>query len=255
MKISLAIPIYNNSKFIKETLEYPILEDRIDEIIICDDNSSDLDHLKEILQELNCSKIKLFVNHENTGVYLNKLNSLKYCTNDWAILFDSDNILNKDYLDVIYEEEWKENKIISPSLAEKINDISESLNSSFDYRSLSGEIDFSNFFEKRSTNQTSFDTLLNTCNYFVPVSTFLVIMEKNKINYDTHKIASLDSLTFFTDWIAAGNKIDVLTSLKYKHRIHQDSTYIKTLHRLNQLEWTNSQFEKIKNKIKENDNS
>jgi glycosyltransferase involved in cell wall biosynthesis len=250
MKISLAIPIYNNSKFIKETLKYPILDDRINEIIICDDNSGDLNQLKRILEELNCSKIKLFINPENTGVYLNKLSSLRYCSNDWAILFDSDNILDKGYIDAIYGEEWNENKIISPSLAEKINDLSENLNSSFDYRCLSGEVDISNFFEKRSVNQTSFDTLLNTCNYFVHVSNFLETLEKEKPDYDTHKIASLDSLTFFTDWITAGNKIDVLPGLKYKHRIHQDSTYIKTLHRINQLEWTNSQFEKIKNKRK-----
>ena len=37
-------------------------------------------------------KIKLYQNTNNLGCYHNKLKSISYCSNDWAILLDSDNI-------------------------------------------------------------------------------------------------------------------------------------------------------------------
>jgi len=249
MNISLAIPFYNNSKFIRETLLYPISDDRISEIIICDDNSDDKEKLEVILEELKCPKIKLIKNHTNIGVYLNKLETLRNCSNEWAILFDSDNILSRDYVDKIYHEKWEENVIISPSLVEKINGMSERMDTIFDYRMFIGDIEIANFFEKREINEVQFDTLLNTCNYFVPVKNFLKCMEREMCHYNTFEISSLDSLTFFTDWVANGQKFKILAGLEYKHRIHWDSTYTKTSHRLDQSAWTERQFEKIKNKM------
>jgi len=60
-KISIAIPHYNNASFMIETLNSDIVnDDRITEIIICDDNSNDIHQLEHLLASLNCKKVKLF---------------------------------------------------------------------------------------------------------------------------------------------------------------------------------------------------
>ena len=47
MNISLAIPFFNNSKFAKELLnEYVLNDERISEIIILDDKSTDIEYEK-----------------------------------------------------------------------------------------------------------------------------------------------------------------------------------------------------------------
>ena len=63
-KISVAIPYYNNSKFMNKTLETLLVDKRINEIIITDDMSKDILTLKELINNLNTSKIKLFVNEK-----------------------------------------------------------------------------------------------------------------------------------------------------------------------------------------------
>jgi len=55
-KISVTIPYYNNSSFINDTLESLINDNRIYEIIICDDKSDDIQNLEEIIKKLNCNK-------------------------------------------------------------------------------------------------------------------------------------------------------------------------------------------------------
>ena len=64
--ISVAIATYNGQEFIKEQL-LSILNQTmpVDEIVICDDQSSD-DTVK-IIQELLCDKIYLYQNEKNLG--------------------------------------------------------------------------------------------------------------------------------------------------------------------------------------------
>ena len=114
-KISVAIPYYNNSKFMHETMTNIIAEPRINEIIICDDKSSDIDILKKIIEEFNTTKIKLFENQKNMGCYHNKINSVLKCTNSWCILLDSDNYIDASYLDKLFEiENWETDTIYIP---------------------------------------------------------------------------------------------------------------------------------------------
>jgi glycosyltransferase involved in cell wall biosynthesis len=95
-KISLAVPHYNNTSYICDAIN-PFIDDfRINEIIICDDNSNDIDELEKLILNYNNSKIKLFKNKENLGCYHNKINTVSKCKNDWCILLDSDNIYDKN---------------------------------------------------------------------------------------------------------------------------------------------------------------
>ena len=83
-KISVAIPYYNNSKFMNKTLETLLVDKRINEIIITDDMSKkDISTLKELINNLNTSKIKLFENvFKNLYCYHNKITAVIKCSND-----------------------------------------------------------------------------------------------------------------------------------------------------------------------------
>ena len=58
--ISVAIPHFNNTNFIRDAIDPLINDTRITEIIICDDKSNDIDELEKIIQNYNSKKIKLF---------------------------------------------------------------------------------------------------------------------------------------------------------------------------------------------------
>ena len=86
---------------------------RVSEIVICDDCSEDLifKKLKHKIKTINNAKIKLFRNKENKGAFLNKVESIKKCSNDWVALIDSDNEIDKSYIDNLPEK--KDNNTFS----------------------------------------------------------------------------------------------------------------------------------------------
>ena len=113
--ISLAIPYYNNSLYILDALRIAITDNRVSEIIICDDKSHDINILIQLLIKINSNKIKMYQNSKNIGCYLNKIEAISKCTNEWAILLDSDNVIEKNYIDTLYNIlEWKDNTIYHP---------------------------------------------------------------------------------------------------------------------------------------------
>jgi len=117
MKITCAIPYYENSQFIEETLQWIIKDERVTEIIICDDDSNhrDFEKLIEILKKFKNPKIKLYKNKKNLGVYLNKIKVISLSTNNWIILLDSDNIILKGYIDKLeLEYPWDKKTIYAP---------------------------------------------------------------------------------------------------------------------------------------------
>lgn len=93
MKISIALCTYNGEKYISEQIQ-SILEqtERVDEIVICDDLSSD--KTKDILTKLAAenSIIKLFFNEHNLGFIKNFEQAISLCNGDVIFLSDQDDI-------------------------------------------------------------------------------------------------------------------------------------------------------------------
>lgn len=226
--ISVAIPFYNNSNYINDLLENIINDKRITEIVICDDksNNNELNKLKKIICQYNSNKIKLFENTENLGCYHNKLNTLSKCSNEWACLIDSDNIINKVYIDKLYEyENWDINLIYAPMWAYTFGEtINELASKNLNYSQFKNEyIDRIKYIQYFNSGNINFKCLINTCNYFLPVNKYLSIMKK--YNYERTKIDCLDSNVLFADWIHDNNKVYIVNGLIYKHRLHSQSNY------------------------------
>lgn len=222
-KISLAIPYYNNSQFIFEAISPALSDDRVTEIIICDDYSHDITRLIEILNNINNDKIKLFRNNKNKGCYHNKIETVSKCTNDWAILLDSDNIMSPLYIDTLFGiSQWYTSVIYAPSVAETFpGDPSILLN----YSSFSNKIITRETYKLEESN-VNFRCLINNCNYFLPVKSYLRCMKPVEHLYDRSRMDSLDSATLFTDWLCNNNTVFVIKDLHYKHRLHDTSNYV-----------------------------
>ena len=222
-KISVAIPYYNNSKFIQKTLETLIDDERVDEIIIVDDKSQDIDDLNSIIYKLNTTKVKLFENKINMGCYHNKIISVSKCSNDWCILLDSDNYIDKVYLDRVYNiSKWDKNTIYAPDRPITFPGTPSKV---MDYRIYSNtyitnELFISDF------NKNVFQCLINTCNYFIPCKEYVSCMKKGFDTYNRDIIDCLDSAVLFTDWLLCKNRILIVDNLSYYHRLHPNSNYV-----------------------------
>lgn len=251
--ISLCIPHYNNSNYINDLLENTIDDDRINEIIICDDRSYDNErkNLIKLVQNLNLKfdKIKLYLNNNNIGCYHNKLYTLSKCSNEWACLIDSDNIINKNYIDILYLfNNWNDNLIYAPMWAKTFKDNLQHVNSpGLNYSQFKNQyIDSKKYIELfESNNNINFKCLINTCNYFLPVKKYINIMKK--YNYVRYKIDCLDSNVLFSDWILNNNKVYIVENLIYKHRLHNNSNYILSNSKKYSVEVENNILNKLKN--------
>ena len=95
MKISVALPVYNSEKYIITQLKSIINQtEKPDEIIVCDDKSTD-NTVKEIKRFINSSelakkKIKLFLNSQRYGMDFNFQEAILKCNGDIIFLSDSD---------------------------------------------------------------------------------------------------------------------------------------------------------------------
>lgn len=219
-KISIAIPTWNRVDVLIESFSKVISDERIENIHIQDD-ASDIEiynKVKSIIDVLNKThgnKITYSRNLTNVDCHRNKYHSVLGAKSEWVILLDSDNIIDTDYLDRLYEiKNWDSDTIYTPEYAKP----------NFDFRAYSGIIltkqNISNHIDK-----PLLETCLNASNYFI-----------NKIewvrcwNSDVNPVTS-DSIFVCMNWLLAGNKINVVSGLRYYHRVWSQSHYQTQNHR------------------------
>lgn len=211
-KISLCLTNYNRYELLLKSFEKVLNDDRISEIIISDD-CSDWE-IWDKLVEYYVKIEKIFLlrsNSINIGMSRNKTQSIRYSDNPWCIIFDSDNIIDFNYIDQLYKiPHWNEDTIYSPSGALP----------NFDYSKYSGqEITKDN--AKEFIGQREFDCLMNTCNYFVHRDTYL----KTYI-YDP-TIKQSDTIWHNYNHLKNGGKIQVVPEMTYSHLVHEGSGWLE----------------------------
>ena len=240
MLISIAIPYYNNSRFMEDTLKYIVTDPRITDIVITDDSSKpeDLKKLEEIIKPY--PQIKLFKNNTNLGVFPNKMKALSKCSNKWAVLLDSDNMLEKKYIDAIYQEKkWNENMVYAPEWAKTFPGNHSSM---LNYKWLSNKIiDKTKVMQLRSNSK--FKCVVNTGNYFLNVKNFIYTMDTSALKFDD-SMSCIDVFYANHIWLMNGNKIKIVKGMEYSHRLHKSSTYtVKS--KSKQKYWENHFFNQI----------
>lgn len=214
--ISLCITTYNRTDLLFESFAQVIDDDRISEIVIVDDHS-DIEVFNKVSEFCaNIPKVKLYRNEKNLDCYRNKREAVSKACNEWVIIFDSDNIMTKEYVNSLIEHNqyWAYDRVLNPSFSKP----------HFDFRQHQGL-----FVTKDNVNDTinsgSFQTMLNAMNYFVNRDEFLRVWDGS-----VDPVTS-DSLYQNYNWLKAGNSIYVVPGLEYEHRVHNGSHYQNNVRR------------------------
>ena len=209
-QISIAIPTFNRHEMTLEAFAKVLDDERIGEIVINDD-ASDINSFYALEEAVSAiPKIKLFRNNSNQGCYKNKMHSIKLCSCQYCVILDSDNIIDSNYIDAIYNEHWNDNLILAPSFAKPL----------FDYR------EFINLIVTKSNinehfHKHHFSTMLNTFNFFVNSKEYIRVFDAT-FNVAVDPVAS-DSIYFNYCWLLLGNSIKVVGGMEYEHRVHSGS--------------------------------
>jgi len=160
-------------------------------------------------------KVKVFRNATNMDCHRNKAAAVRRATLPWVILFDSDNVLTRRYLDTLFAiSVWDSHVVYCPSFAQPY----------FDYRAFEGEVFDRHNLGLRAINPT-FLTALNTCNYFVHRDDYLAVWDGS---VDPH---TADSIYQNYRWLASGRRLLITPGLHYFHRVHDQSHYKQNVHK------------------------
>lgn len=218
--ISLCITTHNRDQMTVDSFAQVLNDDRISEIVIVDDHSDEAIFANLQFMVNGMDKVKLFRNHKNLGCYHNKRMAVECATNEWVILFDSDNIIGVDYLDAIQNYKGVNHN------HEKIIYQPEWARPHFDFRAYSGKL-FSPIYHIRNyTIQQTFLTMLNAMNFFVNRNEYLRVFDTTK-----EEPWTADSIYFNYLWLKAGNSIYVTPGLQYDHLVHDGSHYKNNVHK------------------------
>ncbi len=215
--ISLCLTNYNRHELLIKSFEKVLADDRISEIIISDDHSDDniyFDLKRKLIDESafsRTSKVKLHRNDINIGMSLNKAKSISLATNEWCILLDSDNVIDKDYIDCLYDLfKWEPDIIYQPDFAAP----------SFDFRKFAGICVDKNT-NKKYIDDSMYFCFLNACNYFVHRQTYLETYEHNSL------IKEVDTMWHNYNHLKAGGKIYFVPEMTYVHTVHAGSGWMR----------------------------
>lgn len=103
-KISVIIPVYNVQDYIEKCIDSLILQTFNDyEIIIVNDGSTDssIDKIKNLVEKND----NIYVIHKKNGGLSSARNEgLKYAQGEYVIFIDSDDYIEKDFLEKLYKE-------------------------------------------------------------------------------------------------------------------------------------------------------
>jgi glycosyltransferase involved in cell wall biosynthesis len=214
-----------------ESFQQVLNDDRVSEIIIVDDCSPESTYRKIQVYTSGHEKIKLFRNRKNLGCYKNKREAISLATNEYVIIFDSDNIMTKGYIDKIFEQEWNENVILAPDYVV-----------SFDYRHFAGlEINRRNV--SKYVNMKQFDCLINTMNYFVHRDSYLKVWDGSIEPW------TADTIYQNYRWIDSGRTFKVVKGLEYEHRIKHNFREEQS-HYQTHVRMTGNLFNNLMNKLR-----
>jgi len=111
-KISIILPVYNGSNFLKKTIN-SILNQTYQDFIIYICNDASTDNSLDIINEINSNKIKLFNNKKNLGLSKTRKKIIRYAKGDYLAFIDQDDIWNKKKLEVQIKILQEKNCIMS----------------------------------------------------------------------------------------------------------------------------------------------
>lgn len=227
MNLSLCITTYNRYLLTVESFAKVINDPRIDDIVILDDASTDLSFVQLSRKFQHFPHVRVIQQARNRGMSQNKRDAISYARNEWAIILDSDNIIDTDYLDAFYAYISRP-KCGTISLGKDKEDIKtifcpDFAMPKFDYRKYNGNgmgDRYDNTNIAAFIKYDDFNCLMNTCNYIVNRDFYL-----NAYIYNVKHKAS-DTIWHNYNHLLAGGNFHVVPAMQYFHRVHNGSGFL-----------------------------
>lgn len=217
MKLSLCITTFNRADMCIESFRDVINDDRIDDIVILDDCSTD-DSMAILFSHFGPShpKVRIRGRGHNVGMSVNKKDAIGIAKNAWCIILDSDNRVDESYVDSIFE-------ILSDNSNWSDIYMPESALPNFVYSEFSGEILHKNSINIYA-NKKMFGALINTCNYVVNRDYYLKTWRHNP------EMKATDTAWHAYNHLKSGGSFFVVPGMKYEHRVHGGSGFMQDVH-------------------------
>jgi glycosyltransferase involved in cell wall biosynthesis len=192
MKISVLIPIYNSSHYISECLLSIQKQLFTDFEVICIDDGS-IDNSLEICKSFakKDSRFKVYT-QENRGVSAARNKALDYCSGEYIVFVDSDDVIDKSYLSRLYSFMKPNVDIVYGQFCREKNELG---------------IRKKGAIHEILPREEFVRKLINKKIYFPTICSMLFkrsIITKNSINFDTNIYWGEDSL-FYHEYIAKMN--------------------------------------------------
>lgn len=210
-KITLAITTFERHDLTLKAFQNVLGDERLEQILLLDDNSKDgsFERLAERFE--NSIQVKVVQQILNRQMQINKSDAVKLSPSNWVILFDSDNVISKKYIDKIYElPVWNNDTIYAPSRALP----------TFLYDEFAG-VEISRRNVKEFLGKSFFGAAINTCNYFLNKDFYTSVFKYNPLVKET------DTANHFYNHLKADGKFYVVPGLEYSHLVHENSGFMQ----------------------------
>lgn len=207
MNVTLGFLNYNSFSYIEKQLEkdyFNLSNGIINEIVIQDDFSeNDFEKLKSIETE----NIKVYQNEKRIKPLLGRVNLLNNCSNEWVLLMDSDNFLDKNSFDSLFKNlSFKDDTIYAPVFARP----------KFNYKTIS---DFNLNLNIVKNNFQYLICFLNVGNYLVPKKRYLEVAKNIDYKFVEY---TMEVLYYNYLWLSNGNFIKCVKDYEYDHTMRDD---------------------------------
>lgn len=228
-QISLAVTTYReflpgkNPKKLQSTLTYAEGEPVISEIVVRDDGSDDFDKLAELVAPF--SKVRLHRNAHNMGILVNKIRSVLDCQNERVIMFDSDNVLGRDY--VRHHTSWKQGNVIyCAQFARPAFDFSSFVSHPVTAASLAAALRFpqaacflntANFVVPRKMFEQVFGQWKDVENWPLLVPDYFSWPGRETDAAYRSAVQAVDSAFLVSRWLLAGGVLETVPAMAYDH--------------------------------------
>jgi glycosyltransferase involved in cell wall biosynthesis len=219
--LTIAIPTMDRWDFLKESLPHFLERAEVGEIVICDENGNDVEKIKKAFPS---SKLQLFTNEKQLGIYHNKRKALSLATFPWVAVLDSDNQFPEEWFEGISDAVKKcSNKtVIGSPCFRSIN--------LMNGKSWQPCEHFSGLkVDKHSWNtlftKLRWNHLLNDGNWVVPRGSHQFLPE---VVPDSYKAAAefCDALFSLRCFVGSGLSVWYPEDLSYNHLVHAESSWL-----------------------------
>ena len=209
--LTIAIPTWKRSAFLRNSLPRYLQLPRVEGIVICDETGEDRTWLRNLIPD---ERIRWFVNEKRLGAFHNKIRCVEKSQTGMVALIDSDNVIGEDYLSSFFNahDPSRDDTCYLPTGHKGGLDLSRFCDFSV--------IDRSNWNDLFDVNDWNF--FLNDGNLILPRRMTSVFAD------DRSEPLGCDAIYILKRLVERGFRLKPVPGMIYTHAVHDGSFWLQT---------------------------